>query len=58
MLPLGDAVLKNLLRNGFTVSTMCDIIPDRCKGYDPVVQVKPSPKEVAEESDIMISGNI
>ena len=54
----GDAVLKNLLRNGFTVSTICDINPEKCTGYDPAVQVKSSPKEVAKESEIIISGII
>ena len=53
---LGDAVLKNLQRNGFVVSTIYDIYPEKCKGYDPTVQIKSSPKEVAEESDIIISG--
>ena len=54
----GDAVLKNLLRNGFTVSAVCDINPEKCTGYDPAVQVKSSPKDVAEESEIIISGII
>ena len=43
-------------RNGFVVSTMYDIYPEKCKGYDPSVQIKSSPKEVAEESDVIISG--
>ena len=53
---LGDAVLKNLQRNGFVVSTIYDIYPEKCKGYDPSIQIKSSPKEVAEESDVIISG--
>ena len=35
---------------------MCDIIPEKCKGYDESIQIKSSPKEVAEGSDIIISG--
>ena len=38
------------------MSSMCDIIPEKCKGYDASIQIKSSPKEVAESSDIIISG--
>ena len=37
---------------------MCDIVPERCTGYDSSVKIKMSPKEVAEESEIIISGII
>ena len=52
----GDAVLKNLHRNGFVVSTIYDIYPEKCKGYCPTVEIKSSPKAVAQESDIIVSG--
>ena len=55
---LGDAVLKNLQRNGFVVSTIYDIYPEKCNGYDPSIQIKSSPKAVAEESDVIITGNV
>ena len=53
---LGDAVCKNLLRNGFNVSAIYDIDLDKCKGYSADINIKSSPKEVAEESQIIISG--
>ena len=40
------------------MSSMCDIIPEKCKGYDESIQIKSSPKEVAEGSDIIISGTL
>lgn len=47
---------KNLLRNGFKVTAIYDLNPDKCAGFADDIKVKSSPKEVAEESEIIISG--
>ena len=53
---LGDAVCKNLVRNGFNVTAMYDINLEKCKGYPADIEIKSSPREVAEASDIIVTG--
>ncbi|XP_023325846.1 3-hydroxyisobutyrate dehydrogenase, mitochondrial [Eurytemora carolleeae] len=53
---VGTAVTKNLLRNGFNVSAIMDVKPDLCQGYPDTVKVVGSPAEVAQLSDVVVSG--
>ena len=53
---VGNAVLHNLLRNGHTVTAITDIKADNCKGFPENIAVKGSAREVAEMSDIVVSG--
>jgi len=53
---VGTAVTNNLTRNGFNVAAIMDIKPDLCRGYPENISVKNTPREVAEASDIIISG--
>ena len=53
---VGNAVCHNLLRNGFTVTAITDIKAENCQGYPESIEVKGSAREVAEMSDIVVSG--
>merc|ERR1719369_2412910 len=53
---VGNAVCNNLLRKGYTVTAITDIKPDNCKGYPESIAVKGTAREVAEMSDIVVSG--
>jgi len=53
---VGTAVANNLLRNNYKVSAIMDIKPDLCRGFPEDIQVKTSPREVAECSDVVITG--
>ena len=53
---VGKAVCNNLLRNGYTVTAMTDIKPDNCNGFPDTIAVKSTAKEVAEMSEIVVSG--
>ena len=53
---VGNAVCHNLLRKGYTVTAITDIKPDNCKGYPESIAIKGSGREVAEMSDIVVSG--
>ena len=53
---VGNAVCHNLLRNGYKVTAITDIKPENCKGYPDSIAVKGSAREVAEVSDIVVSG--
>ena len=53
---LGTAVTKNLLRQDFKVTTILDINKDKCSNYP--CKVVETPKQVAEEVDITITGTI
>ena len=53
---VGNAVCNNLLRKGYTVTAITDIKPDNCKGYPESIAIKGSGREVAEMSDIVVSG--
>ena len=55
---VGNAVCNNLLRKGYTVTAITDIKPDNCKGYPESIAVKGSAREVAEMSDIVVSGKL
>ena len=53
---VGTAVANNLLRKGFLVSAITDIKPELCQGFPDSVKVVDSAKEVAELSDVIVSG--
>ena len=53
---VGNAVCHNLLRKGYTVTAITDIKPDNCKGFPESIAVKGTAREVAELSDIVVSG--
>jgi len=53
---VGTAVANNLMRKGFEVSAINDIVPDLCKGYPDSVKVVKSPAEVAQLSDVIVTG--
>ena len=55
---VGNAVCHNLLRKGYTVTAITDIKPDNCKGFPESIAVKGTAREVAELSDIVVSGNL
>jgi len=53
---VGTAVANNLLRKGFVVSAITDIKPELCQGYPQNIQVASTPKEVADASDVIVTG--
>ena len=53
---VGTAVANNLLRKGFLVSAITDIKPELCQGFPDSVKVVDSAKEVAELSDVIVTG--
>merc|ERR1711997_1214799 len=53
---VGTAVTNNLVRQGFNVANIMDIKPELCRGFPENIQVLKTPREVAEESDVIISG--
>ena len=53
---VGTAVANNLLRKGFIVSAITDIKPELCQGFPESVAVVDSAKEVAERSDVIVTG--
>ena len=53
---VGTAVANNLLRKGFLVSAITDIRPELCQGFPDSVKVVDSAKEVAELSDVIVTG--
>jgi len=53
---VGTAVANNLLRKGFLVSAITDIKPELCQGFPDSVRVVDSAKEVAELSDVIVTG--
>ena len=53
---MGNAVANNLLRKGFLVSAITDIRPELCQGFPDSVRVVDSAKEVAELSDVIVTG--
>lgn len=55
---MGNAVANNLLRKGFLVSAITDIRPELCQGFPDSVRVVDSAKEVAELSDVIVTGII
>ena len=55
---VGNAVANNLLRKGFLVSAITDIRPELCQGFPDSVRVVDSAKEVAELSDVIVTGII
>ena len=55
---VGNAVANNLLRKGFLVSAITDIRPKLCRGFPDSVRVVDSAKEVAELSDVIVTGII
>lgn len=54
---VGNAVCHNLLRNGYQVAAITDIKAEKCQGFPSSIAVKGSAREVAEVSDIVVSGN-
>ena len=46
-----------MLRNGYTVTAMNDIKAENCKGFPESIAIKNTAREVAEMSDIVVSGN-
>ncbi len=55
---VGDAVLRNLLRNNFLVSAISDSNLEKCKGrgYPTEIGVLATNREVAQDADIIITG--
>merc|ERR1712215_317175 len=53
---VGTAVTNNLLRNGFTVSGVMDVKAELCQGYPDNVKVVSTPREVADISDVVVTG--
>ena len=53
---VGTAVANNLLRKGFLVSAITDIKPELCQGFPDSVKVVDTAKEVAELSDVIVTG--
>merc|ERR1711997_1348431 len=53
---VGTAVANNLIRNGYNVANIMDIKSELCRGFPENIQVLKTPREVAEESDVIISG--
>ena len=53
---VGNAVANNLLRKGFVVSAITDIKPELCQGFPDSVRVVESAKEVADLSDVIVTG--
>lgn len=53
---VGTAVARNLLRKGFNVSAINDIKPELCHGFPESVQIASSPREVAENCDVIVTG--
>jgi len=53
---VGTAVTNNLLRNGFVVSAVTDIKTELCNGYPESIKVVSTPKEVADVSDVIVTG--
>ena len=54
---VGTAVANNLLQKGFLVSAITDIKPELCQGFPDSVKVVDSAKEVAELSDVIVTGH-
>jgi len=53
---VGNAVANNLLKKGYEVTAINDIIPDLCKGYPDSVKVVQTPAEVAQLSNVIVTG--
>ena len=53
---VGNAVCNNLLRKGYIVTAMNDTKPEKCRGFPDSIAVKNTAREVAEMSDIVVSG--
>ena len=53
---VGNAVCNNLLRKGYIVTAMNDIKTENCRGFPDSIAVKNTAREVAEMSDIVVSG--
>jgi 3-hydroxyisobutyrate dehydrogenase len=52
---VGEAVLKNFLREGINVCAISDIDQSRCAGYPSSIKVAKTNREVAEMSDVIVS---
>ncbi len=55
---VGNAVCHNLLRKGYAVTAITDVNPEKCKGYPAEIAVKKTAREVAELTDIVVTGKI
>ena len=55
---LGKAVSHNLSLNGYNVVAACDTDHDRVKEMPKGIKACSFPREVAELSDVIITGNI
>lgn len=53
---VGNAVCHNLLRKGYNVTAINDIKTENCQGYPETIQIKETAREVAEISDVVVSG--
>jgi len=53
---VGTAVANNLTKKGIEVTAINDILPDLCKGYPETMKVVQTPAEVAQLSDVIITG--
>ena len=53
---VGNAVCHNLLRKGYKVTAINDIKTENCQGYPETIQIKETAREVAEISDVVVSG--
>ena len=52
----GSAVTKNLLKSNYKVTTILDVDKAKCSGYP--CKVASSPRQLTEEVDITITGNL
>ena len=51
-------MLKNLVRNGFTVTAISDVNADKCRGrgYPDSIAVAKTNREVVEATDVIVTG--
>jgi len=53
---VGTAVTNNLMRKGYNVTAITDIKPELCSGFPENIKVVNTAREVASNSDVIVSG--
>ena len=48
--------MKNLQKSGFKVTAINDKVAEKCEPFKGQIEVKNTPKEVAESVDVVITG--